>query len=247
MEGDVALNGGGPDGVGRFSGVREFRLGVKGEPAHGFRGKAVVASEGFGDGAGGLGEERLEGQGFQEDGESGLAKTGVGGGGPAPGVVGLCDETLLLLAGEAEGAGEVYEQPGTVFFGPRLPGCQRIREVLAQGGGFVRGGKGIEEGQGMRVVEVGNDEAAVEGVQLGLRHPARQQRLHPGLGERSPDSLFNRLVEIVFQGHGGPLGCRGGYGGVIQHQPNEGKWGQRGCGRSSVPRCPGRGGVARRW
>ena len=96
--------------------------------------------------------------------------------------------------GEAEGAGEVHEQPGTVFFVLRLPGRQRIREVLAQGGGFVRGGKGIEEGQGMRVVEVGNDEAAEEGVQLGLGHPARQQRLHPGLGERSPDGLFNRLV-----------------------------------------------------
>ena len=75
----------------------------------------------------------------------------------------------------------------------------------------------------MGVVEVGNDEAAEEGVQLGLGHPARQQRLHPGLGERSPDGLFNSLVEIVFQGHGAPLGCRGGYGGVIQHPPNEGK------------------------
>ena len=56
VEGDVALDGGGPDGVGCISGVRDFGLGVAGEPAHGFRGKAVVAGQGFGDGAAGLGE-----------------------------------------------------------------------------------------------------------------------------------------------------------------------------------------------
>ena len=87
-------------------GVRGFGLGAEGEPAHGFRGKAVAAGQCFGDGAGGLGEERLEGQGFQEDGESGLDEVGAGvRSEPAPGVVGLCDETLLLLAGEAKGAG----------------------------------------------------------------------------------------------------------------------------------------------